>query len=152
MRCFIRTLLLLAVAATGFSLHATDGKKKMVWAHVVAWGFFQESYDNAGDNPDRYNEATDRTLLGKLVQSRAGCWSNARAQINSARMYGIDGFCVDMVDPKGYVDLERFYKAAEGTDFRIALAMDNYVHRPADFCIEHIGKFLKKFQCRPIIL
>ena len=149
MRCFIRTLLLLAVAATGFSLHATDGKKKMVWAHVVAWGFFQESYDNAGDNPDRYNEATDRTLLGKLVQSRAGCWSNARAQINSARMYGIDGFCVDMVDPKGYVDLERFYKAAEGTDFRIALAMDNYVHRPADFCIEHIGKFLKKFYNHP---
>ena len=126
-----------------------DSKRKMVWAHVVRWGFFQLSYDEAGSIQDVYNPATDRTLLGKLTQERKSFWGNAKAQIESAMKYGVDGFCINLVDPKSYMNTGSFLQAAEGTDFKIALCMDNYVNRPADYCITHLGNYLRAYYDHP---
>ncbi len=131
------------------NLHADDASKKLCWAHVVRWGFFQKSYDTAGREQDIGNVATDRTLLGTLTHERAAYWGNPKVQIKSAMQYGIDGFCIDMVDPKSYIGIGEFLKAAEGTDFKVALAMDNYVRRPADYCITHLGNYLRKYYNHP---
>ena len=126
-----------------------DGERKMCWAHVVRWGFFHSTYDEAGKVQDQVNPSTDRTLLGRLTHERQAFVGNAKAQIDCARQYGIDGFCINMVDPKSYIGVGDFLRAAEGTDFKVALCMDNYVSRPVDYCITHLGNFLKKYYNHP---
>ena len=127
-----------------------DGDRKMCWAHVVRWGFFQKTYDNSGSVQDMANQAIDRTLLGEYTHEREAFWGNAKAQIDAARQYGIDGFCINMVNPKSYMGgMGQFLNAAEGTDFKVALCIDNQMHPNVDYCITHIGNFLRKYYNHP---
>ena len=42
-------------------------------------------------------------------------------------LWGFDGFTVDVVTVEAFSDImERFYRGAEGTNFKIALCIDNY--------------------------
>ena len=148
-RNFTIAFIILTMTYALWASPTQDGAKKLCWCHVVRWGFFQKTYDSAGAVQDLANVATDRTLLGNLTQERAAFWANPKIMIRTAMQYGIDGFCVDMVDPKSYIGLGDFLQAAEGTDFKIALAMDNQPHRNADYCIQHIGNYLRKYYNHP---
>lgn len=127
-----------------------DGKRKMCWAHYVGWGFPQLTYDRAGADPSMYDQAIDRSLLGKYIQCDSGLSEGARKQILSAKNYGFDGFCVDVTNPGIYSNImTRFYRAAEGTDFRIALCIDGFAGKTPEQVIEHLGDFIRKYKDHP---
>ncbi|NCC94306.1 MAG: hypothetical protein EOM10_13660, partial [Opitutae bacterium] len=146
-----KTSLLLALCCGASTLVGVPvPREKMVWAHLVGWAFPQLTYDEAGGDIDTFNSATDRTLLGRYTQTTSGLADNARPQIESARRYGIDGFCIDLVDPRTYVGaISRFYSAAEGTEFKIALCMDNYVRRGPAECVTHLADFIRCYKDHP---
>ena len=111
-----------------FCLSAYGGddarRQKMCWAHYVGWGFNQrDGYDLAALSPRwMLGPFNDRTLLGRDLQWDSGIFFGARKQIDAARAYGIDGFCIDIVDPAGFTSgLGRFFRDAEGTSFKVAL-------------------------------
>jgi hypothetical protein len=106
---------------------------KMCWAHYVGWGFDQvNGYDRAALDPawnaQRFN---DRSLLGRHAQTDEGVGEATKLQVRTALQYGIDGFCVDLVirdDSRDtfYADaMARFFRAAEGTPFKIAICVDS---------------------------
>ena len=106
---------------------------KMCWAHYVGWGFDQvDGYDRAVLDPVwSLKKFNDRSLLGRHVQTDEGVGEGTRLQVRTALRYGIDGFCVDLViredSPESfYADaMARFFRAAEGTPFKIALCVDS---------------------------
>jgi len=106
---------------------------KMCWAHYVAWGFDQVAgYDQAALDPlwnaQRFN---DRSLLGRHAQTDEGVGEATKLQVRTALQYGIDGFCVDLVMREDsrttfYAEaMTRFYRAAEGTFFKVAPCIDS---------------------------
>ena len=153
MKLSFRLLLPIALLAGAVGLRAGDDprREKMCWAHYVAWGFNQvDGYDRAALSP-RWMLAPffDRTLLGKNLQWDTGTFFGARKQIDAARAYGFDGFCVDAIDPKSYAGaLSRFFRDAEGTDFKIALCIDQLAY-PNDYLVEHLGNFIKTYKDHP---
>jgi len=117
---------------------AVDAPPKMCWAHYVAWGFDQISgYDRAALDPiwnaQRFN---DRSLLGRHAQTDEGVGEATKLQVRTALQYGIDGFCVDLVMQEKsretfYADaMARFYRAAEGTSFKVAPCVDSTAPSP----------------------
>lgn len=127
-------------------------RQKMCWAHYVGWGFNQtDGYDLAMRSPGSWMLAPfgDRTLLGKNLQWDSGIFFGARKQIETALAYGVDGFCVDIVNPNSYVGgLERFFRDAEGTPFKVALCIDRLNYDNA-YLIEHLGKFIATYKDHP---
>lgn len=127
-------------------------RQKMCWAHYVGWGFNQtDGYDLAMRSPGSWMLAPfgDRTLLGKNLQWDSGIFFGARKQIETALAYGVDGFCVDIVNPNSYVGgLERFFRDAEGTPFKVALCIDRLSYDNA-YLIEHLGKFIATYKDHP---
>jgi hypothetical protein len=107
--------------------------EKMCWAHYVGWGFDQvDGYDRAAALPAWYAQRfNDRSLLGRHAQTDEGVAEATPLQVRTALAYGIDGFCVDLViqptrSETFYADaMARFYRAAEGTPFKIALCVDS---------------------------
>ncbi len=119
---------------------------KMAWAHYCGWGF---NFDKIYDIPNRFTSTYDRTTLGKWVGSDTGAYSNTRNQILSAKRYGLDGFCVDLLSTKVFASaMGRFYRAAEGLDFRIALCVDGW-HEPMDQVIAGMTEFLERWGDHP---
>ena len=106
---------------------------KMCWAHFVGWGFDQvNGYDRAAlDSHWVKQKFNDRSLLGRHVQTDEGAYEGTKKQVRTALQYGVDGFCVDLIireshDATFYArTMKRFYKAAEGTPFKIALCIDS---------------------------
>lgn len=143
-------LLLLSVFCT--AAFAEDPRKmKMCWAHYVGWGFnHADGYDRAALSPAwMLHPFNDRTLLGRNLQWDTGIFFGARKQIDTARAYGFDGFCVDVVDPKAYTSaLSRFFRDAEGTGFKIALCIDRLSY-PDDYLLEHLGNFIRTWKDHP---
>lgn len=134
-------------------LHAEEDfrAKKMCWAHYVGWGFnLAEGYDRAALSPSQmFGPFTDRTLLGRNLQWDTGIFFGARKQIDTARAYGIDGLCIDIVDPREYTSaLSRFFRDAEGSDFKIALCIDS-LNYPNDYLLEHLGTFIRTYRNHP---
>lgn len=97
--------------------------EKMCWAHFCGWGF---NVVERFDQPDYVGRLYDRTLLGEQVGTDLGVTSSTRIQIRTAMEYGINGFCVDIPRLDGYTSIGRFYKAAEGLSFKIALCVDGW--------------------------
>ena len=135
-------------------INAEDKKTdKMCWAHLVCWGSsFQSGYDRAfaPDNVHQLIPYSDRSLLGKYVQEANAIWTCSRKQIESALQWGIDGFCVDIIgDPKIYKGvMSRFYRDAQGTDFKIALCIDQLSY-PLDHTVKYLGDFILAYKDHP---
>jgi len=126
------------VGAASALFAAVDAPPKMCWAHYVGWGFDQVSgYDKAALDPvwnaQRFN---DRSLLGRHAQTDEGVGEATKLQVRTALQYGIDGFCVDLVLQEKsrdafYADaMTRFYRAAEGTRFKVAPCVDSTAPSP----------------------
>ena len=129
------SLLLCAAFAVLFptmSTLAQPKSTKLCWAHYVGWGFDQvNGYDRAALDPVwRLQKFNDRSLLGRHAQTDEGVGEATKRQVRTALQYGIDGFCVDVPASEDsrelfYADtMRRFYRAAEGTPFKIALCVD----------------------------
>lgn len=146
-------LLLLFLLLPGASSYAGGDarQEKMCWAHYVGWGFNQsDGYDKAALSPEwMLHPFNDRTLLGRDLQWDSGIFFGARKQIDAARAYGFDGFCIDVVDPAAYVSaLSRFFRDAEGTTFKIALCIDR-LNYPDDYLLKHLGGFIRTYKDHP---
>ncbi|MDP0495832.1 MAG: endo-1,3-alpha-glucanase family glycosylhydrolase [Verrucomicrobiota bacterium JB024] len=125
--------------------HAVESP--MVWAHYVTWPIdAREKFDDPDVFWPRYS---DRTLLGEDVGTREGMTAaDCRVQIEAAQAYGIQGFAVDVPNPRHYVSsMERVYEAAAGTDFKVALCVDgwdlgkNAVPRVIDSLVRYFEAF-----------
>ena len=138
----------LAFSSSGIAPEPDWRHTKMMWAHYVGWGFdqvagFDQHYTSLHWRSLKY---TDRTLLGKYVQSDSGMWEGIVKQVRCAMDYGFDGFCVDLF--KNYKgNMQRFFSAAEGTPFKIALCIDGGM--PRDELIEELDAFIAAYQDHP---
>jgi hypothetical protein len=141
--------------AQGSVVHAAE-PAKMCWAHYVAWGFDQvHGYDQAALDPlwnaQRFN---DRSLLGRHAQTDEGVGDATELQVRTALQYGIDGFCVDLVMREDcratfYADaMTRFYRAAEGTFFKVAPCVDSTAPSP-DAMVQAFADYLKRWGHHP---
>lgn len=124
---------------------------KLCWAHYVAWGFDHTGkYDHWAVSPEIPDPLTDRSLLGKNIQWDSGVGEGTRRQINTARLWGIDGFAVDVVAVESFSEImKKFYRAAEGTDFKIALCIDNHRDISIEVMTENLGRFIREFKDHP---
>jgi hypothetical protein len=129
---------------------------KLCWAHYVGWGFDQVSgYDRAALDPvwnaQRFN---DRSLLGRHAQTDEGVGEATKLQVRTALQYGIDGFCVDLVAQENiretfYADaMARFYRAAEGTPFKVAPCIDSTAPS-AELLIRAFAAYLERWGRHP---
>ena len=136
--------------------HAVETQEKMCWAHFVGWGFDQvNGYDKAALdaywNTKKFN---DRSLLGRHVQTDQGAYEGTKKQVRTALNYGIDGFCVDLIIHESHKTdfyanaMKRFYRAAEGTPFKIALCIDQS-NPPVGPMTDALELFLKKWGRHP---
>jgi hypothetical protein len=134
MRSTFRILAALALSANlRVSADTQASIPKMCWAHYVGWGFDQvNGYDRAALDPVwSLKKFNDRSLLGRHVQTDEGVGEGTKLQVRKALQYGIDGFCVDLPiredsNETFYADaLSRFFRAAEGTPFKVALCVDS---------------------------
>ncbi len=142
--------LLLVLVSPAVSAQAAPRHRKMVWAHYVGWSFpLVEHFDEAMTTPGgMLHPYPERTLLGKNIQERAGIWAGARKQIECARHYGVDGFCVNVMKARDHVaTLQRFLRAAEHLPFKIALSINDTQYTD-EFCDETI-KCIERFQGHP---
>ncbi|MDA3925010.1 MAG: endo-1,3-alpha-glucanase family glycosylhydrolase [Kiritimatiellae bacterium] len=129
---------------------------KMCWAHFVGWGFDQvNGYDHAAlDSHWMTQKFNDRSLLGRHVQTDQGAGEGTKKQIRTALQYGVDGFCVDLIireshDATFYARaMRRFYRAAEGTPFKIALCLDSSAPSP-DAMTDALETFLRQWGHHP---
>ena len=73
-----------------------------------------------------------------------------RKQIETALQWGIDGFCVDIIaDPKLYKRMmARFFRHAEGYDFKIALCIDQ-MNYPLEHTATHLADFIRTYREHP---
>jgi hypothetical protein len=128
----------------------------MCWAHYVGWGFDQVSgYDRAAQDPvwgaQKFN---DRSLLGRHAQTDEGVGEATKLQVRTALQYGVDGFCVDLVISEAhkesfYADaMARFYRAAEGTPFKVALCVDSTAPSP-DAMTRAFAAYLRRWGTHP---
>lgn len=144
-------LLLFLIFADIMTCDASDSpSKKLCWAHNVAWGCDQVGrYDQWFKHADLFNPLSDRSLLGRNIQWDSGVTGGTRRQIEIAHQWGIDGFCVDVVQ-MDHVNgiMGRFFRAAEGTDFKIALCIDNGRLGVTEM-IDALTEFLRKYRTHP---
>jgi len=137
-------------------LSAAADPPKMCWAHYVGWGFNQvDGYDRAALDPiwnaQRFN---DRSLLGRHAQTDEGVGEATKLQVRTAMQYGIDGFCVDLIiRPSSretfYADaMSRFYRAAEGTAFKVAPCVDS-TEPDAGFLTRAFAAYLERWGPHP---
>lgn len=146
------TAMLANTAESGMQTNTT----KMCWAHFVGWGFDQvNGYDRAVlDQHWMKQKFNDRSLLGRHVQTDEGAEEGTKKQIRTALQYGIDGFCVDLIisashDATFYTRaMQRFFQAAAGTPFKIALCIDSSAPSPA-FMTDALEDFLRKWGGHP---
>ncbi len=150
----MRRFLPLLLASVAFVLGAGEdsGRGKMCWAHYVGWGFNQVAgYDEAAKTPGEWmlQPFADRSLLGRNLQWDTGIFFGARRQIESALAYGVDGFCVDVVNPKSWTPtLSRFFRDAEGTRFKVALCIDRLSY-DNDVLLAALDSFIRRYQDHP---
>ena len=146
MRSSIRAILFLSILAGCFSnAYARQSTEKMCWAHYVSWGF---NTNTLYDTQRRFTQLTDRSLLGKWVSNDRGVYSTTRLQIESAIKYGVDGFCIDVIRPEGYMGaMKRMYDASEGLDFKISMCIDPW--RDAATMTKLLEEYFEKFGKHP---
>ncbi len=127
-------------------------RDRMCWAHYVGWGFNQvDGYDLAARTPGWWMLCpfVDRSLLGRNIQWDTGIFYGARRQIETALAYGVDGFCVDVVNPNEWTGaLSRFFRDAEGTSFKVALCIDR-LNFDNETLIKHLDEFIRTYQDHP---
>ncbi len=119
--------------------------EKMCWAHFCGWGF---NVRTTYDEPEGFLRLYDRTLLGLETGTDLGVASSRRGQIEEARRYGIDGFCVDIPRLDGYRGLGSLYEAAEGLPFKIALCVDGWPGT-LDEVVDALSTFLTDWGSHP---
>ncbi len=121
---------------------------KLVWAHYAGWGFdFLKYYENPVQN---YFRLLDHPLLGPWADTDIGAGSTVRLEVLSALQYGIDGFAVDILKPEAYASaLRRFYEAAEGLPFHIALCVDDWGDTPINEVVEALADYFKRWGNHP---
>jgi len=135
---------------------AQAAPQKMCWAHYVGWGFDQvNGYDRAAADPlwslQKFN---DRSLLGRHAQTDEGVGEATKLQVRTALQYGIDGFCVDLIiredsQESFYADaMTRFFRAAEGTPFKVALCVDSTSPAP-DALVRAFAAYLRRWGNHP---
>jgi len=128
----------------------------MCWAHYVGWGFDQvNGYDRAAMDPlwslQKFN---DRSLLGRHAQTDEGVGEATKLQVRTALQYGIDGFCVDLIIHENsqdsfYADaMARFFRAAEGTPFKVAICVDSTTPEP-DAMARAFAAYLRRWGNHP---
>lgn len=125
--------------------------EKLCLFHYVAWGFDHVGrYDEWFKNPRFSDPLTDRTLLGKNLQWDSGVGEAVRRQIDTARLYGADGFVVDVVRTDAFCSsMSRFFRAAEGTDFKIVLCVDNYARSTVSELVKSLQEFTRRYRNHP---
>ena len=110
--------------------------RRMTWAHYVPW----LTPDNVSQDPDRWVNAP--------VYERGD--DPFRDEISRAMAAGIDGFFMDIVcyeDSAAFWDLRPFLKAAEGTDFQVAICLDKKVSVEAT--VRHLVRMLGTYGDHP---
>ncbi|MDR0338557.1 MAG: hypothetical protein LBI18_15910 [Planctomycetaceae bacterium] len=129
---------------------ATDTKPpQLVWAHYVGWGFpFSTHYDQPEPTLMRLY---DRPLLGNgWASCDSGVSSTTRNEILAAMQYSIDGFTVDIPLSKNYAStMSRFYRAAEGLSFYVALCIDGWDAGPTEMIVEHLTEYFQRWGNHP---
>lgn len=152
----LRIPLIVRLLPITFSLSALAELPRMCWAHYVGWGFDQvNGYDRAALDPlwniQKFN---DRSLLGRHTQTDEGVGEATKLQVRTALQYGIDGFCVDLIiraddKPSFYADaMARFYRAAEGTPFKVAPCVDSTFPSTNDL-VEAFAAYLQRWGRHP---
>ena len=129
---------------------------RMCWAHYVGWGFDQVSgYDRAALDPlESLQKFNDRSLLGRHAQTDEGVGEATKLQVRTALQYGVDGFCVDLIIRNDspatfYADaMARFYRAAEGTPFKVAPCVDSTAPSARDMT-EALAAYLQRWGRHP---
>ncbi len=136
---------------SGSTSWAEPRSEKLCFFHYVSWGSDHVGmFDEWGQNPRHYDPLTDRTLLGRYLPSDSGVWRAARRQIDTARRYGADGFVVDVVQAEAFTSImSRFFRAAEGTDFKVILCIDNYAKVPVSEMVKSLQEFARKYRNHP---
>lgn len=146
--CWLSLLLVLLTWAVPNCVQAE--KTKRCWAHCVPWGFDQvRLYDQWSGQWEALNPLNDRSLLGRSISWDSGVSGGTRREIDSARLWGFDGFCVDVVridQVNGIIG--RFFHAAEGTDFEIALCVDSHSGNAGEM-LQGLTDFLRKYGNHP---
>ena len=110
-----RLLLVVCLCAETLCAAGADlSGRKFTWAHYVAWY-----------TPDMVSLVPER-FYNEPLHDRGE--DSLRDEVRRALATGIDGFFVDVIAlPEGesiYGDLRPFLKAAEGTDFQVAICLD----------------------------
>ena len=132
----ITFLLLTALGVMG----AEVGDRNMVWAHNTPWFFPQ---DNPGYPQYYYNFP-----LQESKDTPNGLMDSFREEIRIAQEKGLDGFFLDHGgDPHGAAPhwsfrLPAYLKAAEGTDFQVAICIDTKIS--AEYWVKWLSKLLKE--------
>jgi len=149
-------IILSALLVNHAAAETQTNQTKMCWAHFVGWGFDQvNGYDRAVLDPHWIKQKfNDRSLLGRHVQTDEGASEGTKKQIRTALQYGIEGFCVDLIineshDATFYTRaMRRFYRATEGTSFKIALCIDSSAPSP-EAMTNALEDFLKTWGNHP---
>ena len=109
---------------TAFYVSASEvGQRKMVWAHNTPW-FYPADYPGYAEL--YYNFPIQESKDGETLDA-----DSLRDEIRIAQSKGLDGFFVDFGgDPNGAAPhwswrLPRYLKAAEGTNFQVAICIDS---------------------------
>lgn len=125
--------------------------EKLCFFHYVSWGSDQVGrFDEWRRNPQICEPLADRTLLGRNLPSDSGVGRAVRRQIEVARLYGADGFVVDAVQTSEFSSImSRFFRAAEGTNFKIILCIDNYAQSPVSEMVKSLQEFTRKYRNHP---
>ncbi|MEI8247847.1 MAG: endo-1,3-alpha-glucanase family glycosylhydrolase [Lentisphaerota bacterium] len=149
MNKFWIALLMILTFSLSLKAETNYSQKKMVWAHCVGWGFNHVGgFDRAwANNRDKSMPYTDRPMYDKFIQTDTGTWEGARKQIRVAQANGIDGFAVNIFKDFANI-MGRYYGGAEGTDFKIALCIDNG-NMPKEKLIEELTLFIERYGKHP---
>lgn len=131
-------------------LAAAQEVEKLCWAHYVPWAMAgQNSYDLWEQHPEEGNPLSDVSLNGNDVMTLAGTVVGLAKEIETAQSWGIDGFTVDVTEVKNISAVMRvFYRAAEGTNFKISLCIDTGSD-DVDEMTRSLGAFISEFRDHP---
>ncbi len=142
MRLLVAIFIFASCALPAPAAQKDDSKKKLCWAHAVSWGF---DMDNSYGVSNAMLPFGDSPFIRPQMQCDPHKWTSAKKQIEWAKKCGIDGISVDIPILKAIPKvMERYFKAAEGSDFKIALCIDNLAD-PPDEIVEALSLYMERY-------
>lgn len=150
----IKNVLLIVLTlfcAVAFGAVADTPKKKLCLAHLVGWGYDTVgAYDDWSANPHVLNPYPDKPLFPRGFENDPALGGGRRKQVETAVLYGIDGFVVDVVRMEACVGVMRaVYDAADGFDFKCVLCLDNFHKDGPDKLISVLANYARLFKSHP---